>query len=212
MNFNQTPTRIGMAAKFTRTYSSSLCRSPTRCASLSQFSEALFFFVIYVPPADPRRGCIVRRCGDRPRFFYILLFAVASAASRLCICSEVPGIVRMFNSCRGFMYKPDLSLSGPPLPLPPAAWSWSRKCDRAGWVLIRDPSTNKQACEDSKRGLPVNQSSCHVSFWRRSRLLMMQFFLRDAPTNKLCTFVASSGAERELFEVWGEDERRVRVF
>lgn len=69
MNFNQTPTRIGMAAKFTRTYSSSLCRSPTRCASLSQFSEALFFFVIYVPPADPQRGCIVRRCGDRPRFF-----------------------------------------------------------------------------------------------------------------------------------------------
>lgn len=121
MNFNQTPTRIGMAAKFTRTYSSSLCRSPTRCASLSQFSEALFFFVIYVPPADPRRGCIVRRCGDRPRFFNILLFAVASAASRLCMCSEVPGIVRMFNSCRGFMYKPDLSLSGPPLPLPPAA-------------------------------------------------------------------------------------------
>lgn len=45
MNFNQTPTRIGMAAKFTRTYSSSLCRSPTRCASLSQFSEALFFLL-----------------------------------------------------------------------------------------------------------------------------------------------------------------------
>lgn len=30
---------------------------------------------------------------------------------------------------------------------------------------------------------------------------MMQFFLRVAPTNKRCTFVASSGAERELFEV-----------
>lgn len=212
MNFNQTPTRIGMAAKFTRTYSSSLCRSPTRCASLSQFSEALFFllFMFLRLTRGWAASCVGVVTGLA--FFYILLFAVASAASRLCICSEVPGIVRMFNSCRGFMYKPDLSLSGPPLPLPPAAWSWSRKCDRAGWVLIRDPPTNKQACEDSKRGLPVNRSSCHVSFWRRSRLLMMQFFLRVAPTNKLCTFVASSGAERELFEVWGEDERWVRVF
>lgn len=118
MNFNQTPTRIGMAAKFTRTYSSSLCRSPTRCASLSQFSEALFFllFMFLRLTRGWAASCVGVVTGLA--FFYILLFAVASAASRLCIC---PGIVRMFNSCRGFMYKPDLSLSGPPLPLPPAA-------------------------------------------------------------------------------------------
>lgn len=184
-----------------------------RAVRVSHSFLRLFFFLLFMFLRLTRGGaasCVGMVTGLA--FFYILLFAVASAASRLCICSEVPGIVRMFNSCRGFMYKPDLSLSGPPLPLPPAAWSWSRKCDRAGWVLIRDPPTNKQACEGSKRGLPVNQSSCHVSFWRRSRLLMMQFFLRVAPTNKLCTFVASSGAERELFEVWGEDERWVRVF
>lgn len=43
MNFNQTPTHIGRAAKFTRTYSSSLCRSPTRWTTLSQFLRLFFF-------------------------------------------------------------------------------------------------------------------------------------------------------------------------
>lgn len=212
MNFNQTPTRIGMAAKFTRTYSSSLCRSPTRCASLSQFSEALFFLLFMFLRLT--RGWAASCVGVVTGLAFFIFFSSELPPPRLacvsarkflelsaCLIHAGASCINQTCLCRGLLF---LFLRLP--------WSWSRKCDRAGWVLIRDPPTNKQACEDSKRGLPVNRSSCHVSFWRRSRLLMMQFFLRVAPTNKLCTFVASSGAERELFEVWGEDERWVRVF
>lgn len=93
-----------------------------RAVRVSHSFLRLFFFLLFMFLRLTRGGaasCVGVVTGLA--FFYILLFAVASAASRLCICSEVPGIVRMFNSCRGFMYKPDLSLSGPPLPLPPAA-------------------------------------------------------------------------------------------
>lgn len=128
----------------------------------------------------------------------VCAFPVLFVFQELC-AGRVPGIVRMFNSCRSTCINQAVSVtSALPLPLPLAAWSWwhGRKCGRAGQFDLR-----LFLQSNGLRGFTVGLPACHsCQSWSATWCLLWHVCAAPNHFFKVCTLVLSSYSKVELFD------------
>lgn len=131
----------------------------------------------------------------------VCAFPVLFVFQELC-AGRVPGIVRMFNSCRSTCINQAVSVtSALPLPFPLAAWSWWQEMWSGRSIWSQTFPAVKWFARIYRRPTCLSQLSVmERHLMSPLTCLCCSKSLLQSLLNKLCTLVLSSYSKVELFD------------